>query len=324
MDRAQKVFDAAVKAEEAGHPAKALRLYEKASAIDPDASHAKLRCASLLYDEGRWKDAIHVARQLAKRRPRIYLAHCLIGRSYVELGRWLMAERAFKRSLAIKQDPTTWVFLSDVLGSLGRNVESEKCLRKALKIDSEYEEAHYNLGCIYKLKGKLILAEKHLRKAITIDRKYSRAYAELGYVLLKTGRAKEAVKVLGTSLRYGPDYGWSRLYLAIAFWTLRKLKKADEQYRRVIELWPDNALSYWCYGDFLAHEGKDNSTAEWYLRKAIEIEPNDEMTNYHLGKHLAYWGREQEAKRLLRNAARQGNPRAKEQLRHIEQGRNRG
>jgi len=215
------------------------------------------------------------------------------------------------------------VLLSDVLGRVGRNEESEECLRQAFKIDPDYEEAHYNLGCMYKLKGKLALAEKHLRKAIAIDRKYSRAYAELGYVLMKKGRPKEAVKVLRTSVRYGPDYGWSRLYLAIAFWRLRKLKDADEQYRRVIDLWPESFLSYTCYGDFLAYVGKDNSTAEWYLRKAIEMDPMDEMTNYHLGNHLASWGREQEAKPFLRKAARQGHSRAQERLRDIEKGRNR-
>jgi len=109
MDRAQKVFEAAVRAEEAGHSAEALRLYEKASVIDPDASHAKLRWASLPHDKGRWEDSIRIARQLTKRRPRIYLAHSLIGSNYVELSRWVMAERFFKRSLAIKQDPITWV-----------------------------------------------------------------------------------------------------------------------------------------------------------------------------------------------------------------------
>ncbi|SRR6266404_165269 len=149
MNEIQKVFDAAVRAEEAEHPAKALRLYEKASAIDPDASHAKLRWASLLHDQGRLKDAIRVARELTKRRPRVYLAHSVIGQSYLELGRLLMAERAFKRALAIKQSPITWVLLSDVLGRLRRNRESEECLRKALEINPAYEEALYNLGCIY-------------------------------------------------------------------------------------------------------------------------------------------------------------------------------
>jgi len=61
MDRLQKLFDAAIAAEEAGQSAKALRLYEKASDINPAAYPIGLRWASLLYDEGRWRDAIRVA-----------------------------------------------------------------------------------------------------------------------------------------------------------------------------------------------------------------------------------------------------------------------
>ena len=87
--------------------------------------------------------------------------------------------------------------------------------------------------------------------------------------------------------------------------------------RKVIELWPNNSLSYTCYGDFLAYVGKDISTAEWYLRKAIEIDPSDAMTNYNLGNRLAIWGRDKEAKRFLKKAARQGHFRAQERLREL-------
>jgi len=317
----QKVFDAAIAAEEAGHSAKALRLYEQASEIDPDASHVQLRWASLLHDEGQWKDAIRVARQLIKRRPRVYLAHRLIASSYDELGRLAMAERAYKQSLAIKQCPITWVLLGSVLGRLNRNEEAEECLRKALKVDPDYEEAHYNLGYLYRLKGKSNLAEKHLRRAIEIDRKYSLAYAELGQLLSGSGqndRTRESVRLLRKAVGYDPDDGWSRAYLANGLWTLRRLKAAEEQYRKLLELWPDNSLPYWCYGDFLAYESKDTSTAESYLRRAIEIDPKDELNNYHLGKHLLYWGRTVEAKRYLRKAARLGHSKAQERLREIE------
>jgi len=66
---------------------------------------------------------------------------------------------------------------------LKRNEEAEECFRKALKVDPDYEEAHYNLGYIYRWNGRKKLAEKHFRRAIAIDRKYALAYAQLGQVL---------------------------------------------------------------------------------------------------------------------------------------------
>ena len=169
MQKAQDVFEAAIQAEEAGDFDKALRLYEQASLIDPTAPHPRMRLASLLSDVGKWKQAIRVARQLTKRGPRFFSAHIVIARSYAELGRWKMAERFYRQALAIKQTPWAWVLLSQTLDQPGRHDEAEECLRKALKVDPDYDEAHYNLGYIYRGKGKFVLAEKHLRRASALS-----------------------------------------------------------------------------------------------------------------------------------------------------------
>ena len=107
-------------------------------------------------------------------------------------------------------------------------------------------------------------------------------------------------------------------YLADALSRLRKLKAADEQYRRLLELWPNEAMPNWLYGGFLASNRKDSLTAERYLRKAVEIEPKNQWANYYLGKHLLYWDRPGEAKRFLTKAARLGHSKARELLRWIE------
>ncbi len=131
-------------------------------------------------------------------------------------------------------------------------------------------------------------------------------------------RTKEAVDYLKRAIDHNPNDGWSRAYLANALWKLRKLVAAEVQLRSLIELWPNDALPYWSYGDFLACERSDSSAAEWYLRKAIEIEPKGEFTNYYMGKHLFYWGREVEAKKFLTNAARLGHARARELLQQLK------
>ena len=108
------------------------------------------------------------------------------------------------------------------------------------------------------------------------------------------------------------------MYLANALRTLRKLKAAEEQYRKLIELWPNDSLPYWSYGDFLASERKDSSTAERYLREAVEIEPNSAITNYYLGKYLLRWDRKEDAKRFLAKAARLGHSKARELLQQLK------
>lgn len=137
--------------------------------------------------------------------------------------------------------------------------------------------------------------------------------------LLAKDRPKEATSLLRKAITYNPNDRWSRAYLANALWKLRKLKAADEQYRRLLELWPNESLPYRNYGDFLASNRKDSSTAEWYLRRAVEIDPKDEWSNYFLGKHLLYWDREEEARRFLTTAARLGHSKARELIRLIDE-----
>ena len=298
MEKARELFEAGIRAEDAGDSEKALRLYKQSSLLAPRKPHPRMTLASLLYDVGKWKQAILVARQLTKRWPRFSAAYIVIARSYAELGRWKMAERFYRQSLAIEQKPWTWLLLGCALDRLRRHDEAEECLRKALKVDPDYEEAHYNLGYIYRAKGKFALAEKHLRRAIEIDPKYGIAYAELGQLLAKD-RAKEATSLLRRAVKYNPNDLWSRAYLADALSRLRKLKAAEEQYCGLLELWPNEAMPNWLYGDFLAAHGKDWSTAEPYLRKAVEIEPQNQWANYYLGKFLLYSDRDEEAKGFL-------------------------
>jgi len=319
MEKAQEVFEAAVQAEEAGDSDTAIRLYEQSSVLAPHHPLPLLRLALLLSKLGNWKHAIRVGRQVTKRQPQSAGAYGVIAQSYGELGRWKMAERFYRQSLAIKQQPWTWLLLGEALDRQGRRDEAEECLRKTLKVDPDYEEAHYNLGYNYRKQRKFALAEKHLRRAIEIDPKYALAFAELGALLAgQKNRTKEAVRYLRKAVELNPDDGWSMAYLANALSKLRKLKAAEEQYRRLLELWPNNSLSYWTYGDFLAYETKGSSTALWYLRKATEIEPKNQWANYHFGKHLLYCDQKDEAKRFLTKAARSGHSKARELLQELK------
>lgn len=316
--KAQAIFEAAIQAEEAGDFNKARRLYEEASLLAPTHPHPRIRLSSLLYEVGKWKEAIRVTRKLIKRWPRIQPAYVVTALSYTRLGRLKMAERFFRQGLAIKEDPKLLVFLGSVLGHLEQNDEAEECLRRALELDPDNDEIYSNFGLIYRKKGQHDAAEKYFKRAIEIDPKNSFAHAELGS-LLSRNRTKEATHFLRRAVNLKPNDGWSRAYLAEALSRLRRLKAAEEQYRGLLELWPNESISNWAYGDFLACKRKDRSTAERYLRKAVEVEPKNQWANYYLGRHLSYWDRNEEGKKYLTIAARRGHSKARELLRWIKE-----
>ena len=277
------------------------------------------KLASQRFESGNWNEAIRFARQVTKLQPRSDRAYCVIARCYHELGRWKMAERFYRQSLAIAQYSWTWMLLGWVLDRQGRHDEAEECLQKAYKIDPDDDEVHYNLGCNFRKEGKFALAEKHLRRAIEIDPKYALAYAELGAMLVgQKNRTREAVGYLKKAIRYNPSDGWSRAYLTNGLERLRRLKAAEDQYLKLLEIWPNHSLPYWSYGEFLASERRDFSNAEWYFRKAVDIDPKEAIPNYYLGKYLFYCGPEEEAKKFLAKAARLGDARARELLTQLK------
>jgi tetratricopeptide (TPR) repeat protein len=328
IDKAQRLFDAAIQAEDEGNLSKALRLYKKAVEIDKNAAHPVVMIASILRDQNQWKEAIEASRKAIKRQPDslgVHIAYSIIGDGYYQQGQLLRAEHAYRQALANEQASWVWFLLGDVLLRLDREDESIVCLQNALKVEPDYDEIHYNLGVRYRLRGQYNRAEKHLHKAIEIDPDYSLAYAELGWTLLQHRKgvrdkikATEGIRLLNKSIKLNPNYGWSRVYLANALLGQRKLKAAEEQYRKVIELLPDESLSYWIYGSFLADQGINDTLAEEYLRKAVELDSTDSVANYYLGKHLHYWDRDTEAIKFLKKALKQGEERAAKILRKIE------
>jgi Flp pilus assembly protein TadD len=80
-----------------------------------------MRLALLLFNAGKGKQAIPVARQVTKLQPRSDRVYSVIAGSYQKLGRWKLAERFYRQSLAIEQQSGSWVLLGWILDRQGRH-----------------------------------------------------------------------------------------------------------------------------------------------------------------------------------------------------------
>lgn len=81
--------------------------------------------------------------------------------------------------------------------------------QKAVQLNPDNTEAHYGLGHIYVMRGKLKEAEQEFREAIRIDPDYSEAHTYLGQVFAGQDRWDHAVeqyrKALSNPLYATPD-----------------------------------------------------------------------------------------------------------------------
>ncbi|WP_455245135.1 tetratricopeptide repeat protein [Petrachloros mirabilis] len=81
--------------------------------------------------------------------------------------------------------------------------------QKAIQLNPDNKEAHYGLGHILVVQGKLKQAEAEFREAIRIDEDYSEAHTYLGQVLASQDRVPEAIaeyrRALSNPLYPTPD-----------------------------------------------------------------------------------------------------------------------
>jgi type IV pilus assembly protein PilF len=92
--------------------------------------------------------------------------------------------------------------------------------QKAIQYDPRHRDAHYSLGHLYVLQGKLKSAEEEFHEALRIDPDYPEAHHYLGEVLASQGRWSDAIesyrRALSNPLYATPDIAWFKLGQAFA------------------------------------------------------------------------------------------------------------
>ncbi len=170
-----------------------------------------------------------------------------------------------------------------ILRDLGKLKEAELSYRKAIEINPDYAEAHYNLGNTLKDLGKLKEAELSTRKAIELKPDFAEAHLNLGVVLKDHGKLQDAELSYRKAIEIKPDFAEAHYNLGIGLKRLGKLQDAELSYRKAIEIKPDFAEAYSNLGTILIDLGNIQD-AEFSYRKAIEIKPDFAEAHLNLSR----------------------------------------
>lgn len=147
--------------EQLGNFTEALAAYEKAAELEPTNYLGRFREGAIRFDRGEWKKA-QVAWEMAMRESgESPLLLSNIALTHVE-------EKSFDLA--------------------------EKYLRRAIKLDPSYAEAHYNLGLCFQRQEKLDPAREAYQHALDRKPDYYPAAFNLGLVSEKLGRKEEAAR----------------------------------------------------------------------------------------------------------------------------------
>jgi Flp pilus assembly protein TadD len=267
----QELFDEAVRLEEEGQNEHALAIYRRISEFT-QTRNLFLRLAGCAENMGLAEEAERAFQRALEIDGRSALALWSLGNLAVRRGAYETAADYLKRASEIRKDPGIFSVLGVALRNAGKDDEAEEAYRTAIRVDANYEEAHYNLGVLLRSTDRSFEAQIHLRKALELDPAYAAAHRELGFVLwqIKRGADPEVEGHLRKSIELAPDDPWAHVYLGAY---LHGGEAAETEFRIAAKLKPDWAYPLTWLGK--AHESRDLDMAQSFFERALQLESDD-------------------------------------------------
>jgi predicted O-linked N-acetylglucosamine transferase (SPINDLY family) len=226
---------------------------------------------------------------------------CRLGQQALQLNQVSRAVDLLEKAVRIGATPDILVSLGIGYRRLGRAVEAEQCVRKALELDPRNADAHNNLGNVLRDSKRLEEAEHCHRRAAELRPRFLPAMQNLGNVLNDREKFAEAETVLRAALALAPRDAMTLNLLGISQQRLGRLDAAEKCYREALATDPKFASALSNLGSVLGERGR-LVEAERAIRAALALAPEAATTLSLLGMALQRLGRLDAAERAYREA----------------------
>jgi serine/threonine-protein kinase len=186
-------------------PAEAIRYYQAALAIRPQAAVVHLDLGRALAASNRIDDAILHYRRAIEIDPAFSHAITDLGLALSQEG--LLTEALELTRQAVRLDPASprnHNNVGDVLKRMERDDEALVEFRQALALDPDYVYAHLNVIGLFEREGRFDEARDHCEQVIRIAPSLASGHMWLGQILMDEGRKEEAIPELELASRLGP------------------------------------------------------------------------------------------------------------------------
>ena len=229
----------------------AIDFYKKAYALDPKSPVIGERLAEMYWKAQRTHDAVAEAQEILKRHPDDVPTRRLLARIYL-------------RSLG---DLSAGVGQSEVAGKAIEQYE------QIYRLDPSDTESALWLSRLYRLRNEHDKAESVLRTILKEDPENEPAVEQLTQLLLDQGKSAEAVALLEGMTNRAPSAALLDL-LGDAYTQTKDLSKAEQAYRRAVELDPSELSHQRGLGQTLMTEEKFSDALAVY-QKLVDLMPDD-------------------------------------------------
>ena len=127
--------------------------------------------AQVLYEQGRYGEAIHELLKLVSQKQDMVKVLSLLARAYANKGELMEARRWCERAIASDKLVSGLHYLrATILQEQRATEEAVTSLKRALYLDPDFVLAHFAMGVLNSRQGKLKETEKHFKNVITLLR----------------------------------------------------------------------------------------------------------------------------------------------------------
>jgi superkiller protein 3 len=181
--------------------------------------------------------------------------------------------------------------------------EAVAAFRKAVKLDPNYAQTHYNLGLVLRAQRKSHEAIAEYCKVLEIDPTHIDAHLELGAILCDDLRDYDSAAAhIRKAIEIEPKSALAYHNLANPLRAQGKVPEAIACYRKALEIDRRFVMAHLRLGEILCDDLSDYDNAAACFRKAIDLDPNSDVAHSDHGVALIGQGKLPEAVARFRKA----------------------
>jgi tetratricopeptide (TPR) repeat protein len=222
----------------------------KGVAINAASANSQGTLSTVLFFEGKTKEAASTAKLASKLDPECPLALLASGRTAVAAGRYDVARSDYEKALAFA--PGLWLL-------------------------------HQELGSVYQELGNARKAEEEFQLAVNLDPDSSNAFAGLGKADQDSGNYADAESAFKTAVNLAPNNASARYYYASFLVDRGNLDGALDQINAVTSSDTQFGLLYARLAEIYLYK-QQLFTAQHYAVKAVKMLPGSAIAHYELGR----------------------------------------
>lgn len=301
-------------------PDDAVACFKRAHELAPRSFQWLYFWGYLMFVDKKYKAAEAALTSALQLRPEYIAARLKLAESLLGSGKVEEAGRLYDGILKEYPDSAEACYgLGRVHAARGDQASAVEFYRQACELFPTYGAAHYALARAYRQLGQsdkaqeqLSLYERNKNIVPPVDdplRDELRdldmsavSYLERGVFLEQVGRIQDAIKATERAVELDPKLVQAHINLLSLYGRVGNLPKAEEQYRAVMALNPEQfPKAHYDYGVLLLRKGKYKE-AEEAFRHALRIDPSYTQARNNLGYMLERQGKIAEAEAEYRQA----------------------